>query len=190
MSYLRGFAPWIVYAVLSALGWQWGALAALIAGTASFVADRRNGVTLDAQFLDLGSIVYFACLAGLAFADPTSPIQRFDGPLSSAWLAMIAVASMLLRHPFTEGIARRQVSAEIANGPGFARTNMVITSFWAGGFLFGAVAGTITSALSAGTVIDIARQVLAFAIPMYLTHRYVAGLRREIHKAAPVATAA
>lgn len=179
MSYLRGFAPWIVYAVLSVLGWQWGALAALAVGIVSFVADRRGGVTLDAQFLDIGSIIYFVGLTGLAFADPTSPIQHFDGPLSSVWLALIAIVSMLLRHPFTEGIARRRVSAEVAENPRFLHVNMVVTSFWACGFIFGAIAGTIASALDAGTMVDIARQVIAFAIPLYLTNRYVAGLRRR-----------
>lgn len=187
MSYLRGFAPWIVYAVVSVVGWQWGALAALAVGAASFLVDRRAGVTLDAQFLDLGSIVFFAGLAALAFADPHSPIQNYDGALSSGWLTLLAVVSMAVGHPFTEGIARRRVTADIAADPRFRRTNMVITGFWVGGFLFGAVTGTIAAALDAGTMVDILRQVLAFAIPLYLTNRYVA--RRAAARAAETATA-
>jgi p-aminobenzoyl-glutamate transporter AbgT len=143
------------------------------------LADRRKGTTLDAQLLDLGSIVFFTGLTALTFTDPTSPIQHFDGPLSSAWLALIAIVSLLVRRPFTQGIARHRVTAEIAATPQFAHLNTVITSFWAGGFVFGAVAGTIASVLDAGTMMDVARQVIAFAVPMYLTHRYVARVRRD-----------
>jgi hypothetical protein len=188
MSYLRGFAPWIVYAVVSSIGWQWGALAALLVGIVSFIADRRGGITLDAQFLDIGSLVFFIGLAGLAFADPNSPIQHYDGPLSSGWLALIAIVSMLLRRPFTEGIARRRVTAEVAENPHFLHINMVITSFWAGGFVFSAIVGIITSALGAGTTVDIVRQVVTFAIPLYLTNRYVAGRRRMAAEAAAAKT--
>jgi hypothetical protein len=177
MSYLRGFAPWIVYAVVSAIGWQWGALAALAVGIASLLVDRRGGVTLDAQFLDLGSILFFAGLTALAFADPTSPLRNYDGALSSGWLALLAITSMLAGHPFTEGIARRRVTEEVAANPHFRHINMVITSFWTGGFLFGTIAGVITSALDAGTMLDILRQVIAFAGPLYLTNRYVARVR-------------
>ena len=189
MSYLRGFAPWIAYGVLSVLGWQWGALAALIVGGASFLADRRKGITLDAQLLDLGSIVYFTGLAVLAFADPTSPVKHFDGPLSSAWLALIAIVSLLIRRPFTQGIARRRVTAEVAASPQFARRNMVITSFWAGSFAVGAVVGVIASLLDAGTLVDVVRQVLAFAVPMVLTQRYVARVRRQTASTAPASAA-
>lgn len=184
MSYLRGFAPWIVYAVLSAVGWQWGALAALAVGIASLVTDRRKGITLDAQFLDIASIVFFAGLAALAFSDPGSPLQHYDGALSSAWLALIAIISLAIHRPFTEGIARRRVSAEVAANPRFQHVNMVITSFWTGGFVFGAVTGTIAAALGAGTVVDVVRQVLAFAIPLYLTNRYVTRVRRAAEQAA------
>jgi hypothetical protein len=177
MNYLRGFAPWIVYAVVSVIGWQWGASAALVVGIASLVADRRNGIKLDAQFLDIGSIVFFFGLTVLAFADPNSALQHYDGALSSGWLALLAIVSMAVGHPFTEGIARRQVTAEIATRPLFHHTNMVITSFWTGGFVFGAVSGAIAAALGAGTMVDVVRQVLAFAVPLYLTNRYVARIR-------------
>ncbi|HEX4226538.1 MAG TPA: hypothetical protein VHZ97_29510 [Pseudonocardiaceae bacterium] len=177
MSYLRGFAPWLVYAVVSVIGWQWGALAALLVGIASFIADRRSGIKLDAQFLDIGSIVFFFGLAALAFTDPGSPLQHYDGPLSSGWLALLAIISIAVGHPFTEGIARRQVTAEVAAHPLFRRTNVVITGFWTGGFVFGAVTGVIADALGAGTMVDVLRQVLAFAIPLYLTNRYVARIR-------------
>lgn len=177
MSYLRGFAPWIVYSVVSVIGWQWGALAALAVSVASLIADRRKGFALDAQILDLGSLGYFAVLATIAFADPTSPLHNFDGPLSSAWLALIAITSLLIRRPFTLGIARRRVTPEIAANPAFARLNMVITSFWVGGFVFQAVAGVVAVEMNAGTVVDIARQVIGFAVPMLLTQRYVARVR-------------
>lgn len=177
MSFLRGFAPWIVYSLVSVVGWQWGALAALVVSVVSLIADRRKGLALDAQILDLGSLGYFAVLATIAFVDPTSPLHHFDGPLSSAWLALIAITSLLIRRPFTLGIARRRVTPEIAASAPFARLNMVITSFWASAFVFQAVVGVVVVLANAGTVVDIARQVIGFTVPMLLTNRYVARVR-------------
>ncbi|MDF3293071.1 hypothetical protein [Streptomyces silvisoli] len=177
MSYVRGFAPWIVYALLSAIGWQWGALAALVVAVVSLIADRRKGVALDAQILDFGSLAYFAGLTAFSFADTSSPIQHFDGPLASAWLALIAVISLLVRRPFTQGIARRKVSVELAADPRFVHTNMVITSIWTTAFAASAMVGIAADILNTGTMVDIARQVLGLAIPMYFTHRYVTRIR-------------
>ncbi len=177
MSYVRGFAPWIVYGLLSVIGWQWGALAALVVAVASLVADRRKGITIDAQILDLGSLAYFAGLTALSFADTNSPIQHFDGPLASAWLALIAVTSLLLSRPFTQGIARRRVTAEVAADPKFLHLNMVITSIWTTAFTASALAGLVADLLNAGTTVDIVRQVIGLAVPAYLTQRYVARAR-------------
>ncbi|HEX3780036.1 MAG TPA: hypothetical protein VHX38_10220 [Pseudonocardiaceae bacterium] len=177
MSYVRGFAPWIVYALVSVIGWQWGALAALLVSIASLIADHRKGVAIDAQILDFGSLIYFVGLTAFSFADTHLPVQHFDGPLSSAWLALIAVISLLVRKPFTLGIARRRVSAELAADPRFVHTNMVITGIWTSAFAASAMVGVVVDLLNAGTMVDIARQVLGLLVPIYLTQRYVARLR-------------
>lgn len=44
MSYLRGFIPWIVFAAVSGVGWQWGAAAALAVGLRLLIQDRKQGI--------------------------------------------------------------------------------------------------------------------------------------------------
>jgi hypothetical protein len=178
MSTLRGFAPWIVYAVVSSVGWQWGALAALIVTIASLIVDRRQGVALDAQILGLSSLAFFVALTAFAFADPASPVKNFDGPLSFGFLALVAITSLLIRRPLTLGLARDRVTAEIADGPQFVHINMTITGLLAAAFTVSAVAGTITTAAHAGAFESIAPQVIAFVVPVYLIRRYIARVRR------------
>jgi hypothetical protein len=181
MGYLRGFAPWIVFSVVSMVGWQWGALAALVATLVSIVLNRRAGARLDAQILDLGGLVYFAALTGIAFIDPTSPLQAIGSPLASAWLATIALFSLVIGRPFTLGIARRRVTAEVAANPKFLRVNLVISSFWTAGFAFQAIVGfTVT-----GSLADVARQVIGLAVPLLLTRQYMARIRARQAAAAP-----
>jgi hypothetical protein len=83
MGVVIGFAPWIVYAVVSGVGagWQWAGLAALTVSIASLLRDRLRGVTLDAQVLDLSSLAFFVALTIFAFINPTSPIQNIHTPL-------------------------------------------------------------------------------------------------------------
>jgi hypothetical protein len=93
MSYLRGFVPWIAFAVLSSLGWQWGALAGLVLAVALFVDGRRKGTPLDTQVLEISTMAYFAVLTVFALLAPASPVQHFVGAISMAWLALTAWAA-------------------------------------------------------------------------------------------------
>jgi hypothetical protein len=73
MNYLRGFVPWIAFAVLSGAGWQWGALAGLVLAVALFADGRRKGTPLDSQVLEISTIVYFAVLTAFSFLVPAWP---------------------------------------------------------------------------------------------------------------------
>ncbi|MDF0528892.1 hypothetical protein P0W64_08090 [Tsukamurella sp. 8F] len=186
MSYLRGFLPWIAFSVLSSLvGWQWGALAALAVTTHSLWRDRRAGIEVGAQILDLGGAVFFLVLTVLAFTSPHSPLEAYDGPLSSAWLAVIAVLGLAVGRPFTLAIARRSVPDEVARHPMFLRFNTVVTGFWAAGFGTAAVLGVVCVATGEPEIVRLAVQVAAFVVPAVLTRRYVARARAE--RAVPVA---
>ena len=43
MNYLRGFLPWIAFAVVSTLDWRWAALVALVLA-AGLMIDRKSVV--------------------------------------------------------------------------------------------------------------------------------------------------
>ena len=175
MSYLRGFMPWIIFAVVSLIGWQWGAAAALASSVLLLVSSRRAGV--GAQVLDFGAICYFGALALLAFTDPRSPLQQYDGALSAAWLALIAWASLAVRRPFTLAIARRRTPPQFWNTHQFLRANVIITLVWAISFTCIAVAAFACDAANASIFCRIAYQVAGFGAPAYFTHRYSAQIR-------------
>src|SRR5262245_22390175 len=107
MSYLRTFLPWIAFAVVPSGMWQWGALAALVAAVAVIGQQVRAGAGPDALIIELGSVVFFAVLAVIAFADPHSGIHDYSAALSSGTLAVIAGGSLAIGKPFTLGIAKR-----------------------------------------------------------------------------------
>lgn len=185
MSYVRGFLPWIVLAIASStLGWQWGAVAALAATVGLLVQDRRAG--REAGALELGGAVYFVALAAIAFAAPHSPLEAYDGALSSAWLAVIAGIGLATGRPFTLAVARRSVDAETAGHPLFLHVNMVITGVWAASFAATALLGAACVALGEPEPVRIAAQAFGFAVPAMVTRAYVAriGERRAALAAA------
>ncbi|MEW1862207.1 hypothetical protein AB0399_17840 [Streptomyces sp. NPDC088194] len=177
MSQLRGFLPWIVFAVVSSLAWQWAALLALALGVLSLVKDRRAGVTADAQILEFGTVAYFGALTAVAFADPHSPLRDVAGGLSSAWLALIAAVTLLVRRPFVLGIAKRHTAPEVWTTPLFRRTCTVLTGAWTIGFTLSAVATLACEAAGSGTLPRVIVQVLGFGLPAAFTRSYVKKVR-------------
>lgn len=175
MSYLRGFLPFIGFIAMSHFGWQWGAAAALVTAIVLLVADRRAGASWDTQILAAGSIAFFAVLTPIAFALPHSGIATYCGTMSIGWLALVAWCSIAIGTPFTMGIARRQVSADVWESPTFRRVNVVITAAWASAFTVSAVL-TVVLMNEAGWIRTTA-SVLAFAAPIVFTRIYVARVR-------------
>jgi len=177
VGYLLGFLPWIVFAVVSSFAWQWAALLAWTISVYFVVKNRRAGVRADAQILDFGAIAYFGALAVVAFADANSPLQAYESGLSSAWLALIAAVSLLVRRPFTLGIAKHRTAPEIWRTPAFHHTSTVLTSVWAAGFAFSAIGTLACEATGTGVWLRVVIQALALAVPATFTHRYVKAVR-------------
>lgn len=172
MHYLRGFAPWIVYACLSPLGWQWSALAGLVTGLALIAMNLKAGLAADALVLECSTALFFAALTAVAFAAPHSSVSRYGGALSFAWLAVTAWATLALRRPFTLGIARRTTPREFWHTPQFLRINVVITAVWAAAFTLTALALAACGPAGGGTGLKITFQVLGFVAPAVFTARY------------------
>jgi len=180
MSYLRTFAPWILYAVIagdSTASKQWGALAALAMTVLVVVHQRRRGQNYDALIIEIGSGVFFAALVVLVFAAPHSGLLGYSTALSSAALAVIAWGSLAIRRPFTLGIAKQTTPREAWDQPLFLRVNVIITLVWAISFTLGAVLLAVIVHAGGGVGVRSVAQVAAFVIPMVFTVRYAALVR-------------
>jgi hypothetical protein len=171
--YGRTFLPWIVLAIVSGFDAEAGALAGLATAAVLLIQDRRGGKAWDALILETSTAVYMALLSALALAAPGSAILHYGASLAIGWLAVTAWATLAAGRPFTEGIARRQVSAEIAATELFQRINVVITAAWAAAF-------SVTALVLAGvqhwaphdTALLVACKVAGFTVPAVFTARY------------------
>ncbi|RJO70039.1 hypothetical protein D5S18_29730 [Nocardia panacis] len=177
MSYLRTFAPWVVYALVPDRFWQWGALAALVLSLVEIARRTRAGHRLDALILDAGTALFFVALTVLAFAVPNSPLHAYGAAASNGVLALIAGVSIAVRVPFTLGIAKQTTPREIWDHPIFLRMNYLITAVWTASFALGALALVLLA--HSGAALRIPTQVAAFAIPMIFTIRYVAHMQAK-----------
>jgi hypothetical protein len=182
MSYVFAFAPWIVYAVIPESHWQWGALAALAVTLVLLVRGLAQRRPPSALIVELGSVIFFAGAATLAFADPHTALHPYLPAISHSWLALISWFSLAIRQPWTLGIAKQTTPREVWNQPMFLRTNDIITLAWAISFSVGAVVLGTFGAVGAATGAVVTVQVLSFAIPMTFTFRYVAVVKARVEK--------
>jgi hypothetical protein len=172
MNYLRSFIPWLVFAGVASIGWQWGALAALAVSAGLLVADRAAGLSVESRLLEYGTIVFFAALTALAFALPDSGLREYGGALSTGWLALIAWVSIAVRRPFTLPIARRMAPPEVWETPLFLRINIVITTAWALSFTLTSAAQAIVTTYDLGLAVSLPLQIAGFVLPVRFTAAY------------------
>lgn len=183
MNYLRIFLPWILFAAVSAAGWQWGALTGLVLTVLVLGQNRRAGVPRDAQVIELSMLVFFAVLTVVAFAATGSGLKHWTGVLSLGWLGLVSWTGLAAGRPFTLGIARRQAPREVWETPGFRRINTVITTVWAAAFTVTALVliPLVTADLGSGVTIPV--QIAGFAVPAVFTGRYVERVRARAQAA-------
>jgi hypothetical protein len=122
----------------------------------------------------------------IALAAPHSGLHHWTPALSAGVLAVVAIASLVIRKPFTLAIAKRTVPEQFWTTPLFQHSNTVITSAWAIGF----TASSILCALlinhdRTSTTPVVIVQIAAFVLPMLFTRLY-----SEKVKAAGAAAAA
>lgn len=175
MSYLRAFAPWIAFAIIPGAQWKWAALFALVVSIVETGRKTRGGLPLDAQIMELGTAVYFAGLTALAFADPSTALHAYVSAMAEGALALIALGSLIVRRPFTLGLARQSMPREAWDNPLFLRVNVIISAVWAAAFTAGCLALVALAHSSAAG--RIAVQSAAFAVPLVFTIRYVEHVR-------------
>jgi hypothetical protein len=173
LYYVRTFLPWILLAVVSGWNDQAGAAAGLAAALLLLVQDLRKGHRLDSLILELSTIVFMALLTALSFAAPGSSLLDYGASMAIGWLALTAWGTVLAGRPFTEGVGRRGVSAEIAATDLFKRITTVIAIVWAISFtVMAAVLAYVQHAAPDDTALLVAVKVAGFTVPIVFTARY------------------
>jgi hypothetical protein len=171
MSILLGFLPFIVFALLTSLSIS---LAIWVAFAISFaLAIRDFASTKTIRLLDGGGMILFGALALVAgFVAPSlsMPASRF---IIDVGLLLIALASMIMRNPFTLQYAREQVAQEFWGDPRFVRANYVVTAIWALAFAVMATADAIATFTRGFPLpLDIAGGMGVLAIAIFITARH------------------
>src|SRR6185437_7960439 len=133
MNLVVGFAPFILFALLSRLSVD---LALWVAFAAAFVVTIRDFVESPSlRLLDAGSLVLFALLAlGRGFLDPSLSLSMVHFIAELALFVLLG-GSVLLRHPFSIDYAR--LDPREAGWPPalFRKVNYLVSSIWAAAFL-------------------------------------------------------
>ncbi|MFC5179853.1 hypothetical protein [Actinomadura harenae] len=167
------FLPWIILAVVSGFNAQAGAAAGLVAALVLLAADLRRGRRWDALLLEISTAVFLAGFTVLVVALPHAAIVHYGASLSIGWLGLTAWGTIAAGIPFTEGIARRQVSEEIAATALFHRIAVVLTSVWAAAFTVSAtILGLVQHLAPHQTGLLIAVKVACFTVPALFTRWY------------------
>jgi hypothetical protein len=148
-SPLAGLAPWILMAVVNGPGrLEEAATAALGLSLLTLWVGTRRGVPV--HLLEAFTVGYFGVLAALGLVAPASTIewlQMWAGEVSNIALAVFAIVTLAIRRPFTLAYAKGTAPPEYWDSPLFLRINYVISSVWAGVFLFSALLGAYADAV-------------------------------------------
>jgi hypothetical protein len=142
MNMLKNFAAWITFLIVTGVGdWRLGLAAGLVVQIVVIATSRPVRI----EVLNGAMLAFFAVALALAIARPQSGIEEYIGAISTAWLGLVSLVSLLVGQPFTLAIARAEVSPEVAQTRGFITTNQIITAVWTAYF-------ALTAAISAVAV--------------------------------------
>jgi hypothetical protein len=179
LGYVKSFLPWIAFAILSTDDqYRMAAIVGFAVAVLLLILDRRRGKAWDALIIEISSAVFFGLLTLAAVVISPAPLGAYGPAVSIGWLALTAWGSLAVRRPFTLGIARTMVPAEVHGSPLFYRTNAVITSVWAGAFTINTVLlAVLLTVAPHATVALIAVKIGGFVVPAVFTVRYSNAVR-------------
>lgn len=181
MNLVVGFAPFILFAVLSRLSAD---LALWMAFAAAFVVTIRDFVeSPSVRLLDAALLVLFAVLAlGRGFLDPGLSLSmvRFIAELA---LFLTLGGSVVFGRPFSVDYARRD-PREAGWPPAlFRKVNYLVSCIWTAAFLAMAVAdGAVAFTPHLALYGSIAVSVIVLAAAVTFTLRYPARTARKLLK--------
>jgi hypothetical protein len=144
-----GFVPWIAFWVVGGSAtWETGTLAALLAAilvTVLSISPLRPRPELSRlKLLDVATVAFFALLSLAALVTSRhalGDLDRYSQAISSGALGLIALGSVVFRHPFTIDYAKQKAPPEVWPTAAFKRINRVLSSVWAAIFLICALLG-------------------------------------------------
>lgn len=176
MGVLLGFAPFIVFALMTSVSLSLALWAAFSTAFVITIRDFVQSPTL--RVLDAGSTVLFGLLAlWYGFIEPGLPIQMARLVVDGGLLA-IAIFSLVNRAPFTLEYAREQVPEAVWGSPEFLRTNYIITGVWTVAFaVMTAADATASYHKILPSSLDAAAGLAAMAAAIVFTARYPAYVR-------------
>jgi hypothetical protein len=183
-TYLRTFAPWLAYAVVSSVaGWQVGMITALVVAVTTSAEALRDGT---ADVLRKGTIGFFVVMTVVSIAAPHSGLHQFVPALSLATMGVLAIWSVATGDPFTLTFARQMTSPEQWEHPLFHRTNMVISTVFAASFVVDAAACAVVLAINppAAHVWIVVLNIVGLVVPLRFSRSYPARVRANALAAA------
>ncbi|HVV27903.1 MAG TPA: hypothetical protein VHC40_08040 [Rhizomicrobium sp.] len=180
MNLAVGFAPFILFALLSRLSAD---LALWAAFAAAFVVTIRDFVESPSlRLLDAGSLVLFALLSlWRGFVDPNLPLAgvRFIAELA---LFVLLAAALAVRRPFSIDYARLDPRESGWPEDLFRRVNYLVSGVWVTAF---AVMTAADAAVLFGPRLplwsSIAVSIMALAAAVTFTLRYPALAARRLN---------
>jgi hypothetical protein len=168
MTLLLGFAPFILFAVLSRLSAD---LALWLAFAAAFVVTIRDFVESPSlRLLDGASLALFGLLAlwrGFVAPELALPAVR---AFADAVLCLVILFSLLRRRPFSMPYIARD--AKDWPAPLFLRVNRMVSLAWGLAFAAMALADGAVTFLAASFYVGIAANVVAIGLAVTFTLRY------------------
>jgi hypothetical protein len=130
MGILLGFAPFVVFAVLSrfvaASISLWAA-----AGVSAVLILRQKMRGFSMKILEIGTFLLFAVLGIYAEVKGSARDIPMVRTVVDGGLFLIILLSMIVRRPFTLQYAREQVPVSVQSSPTFIKTNYILTAVWA-----------------------------------------------------------
>ncbi|MEI8081094.1 MAG: acyl-CoA thioesterase/bile acid-CoA:amino acid N-acyltransferase family protein [Actinomycetes bacterium] len=132
LGFFAGFAPWIVYWILS------GSTSFETAVTIAFVLALLSNVLTylrsksfaSLKVLEIGTAVAFAVLAIVGLLAGQEFVARWIQALGNGALMLIMFVSVMINKPFTLQYARDAVPREMWDKPGFLAVNKFMTWMW------------------------------------------------------------
>jgi len=170
MTLILGFAPFILFSILSRLS----ADLALWTGFAvAFVVTIRDFVERPVlRLLDGASLGLFAFLAlGRGFVAPELPLAAVRTILDAG--LTLAIAFSLLRHqPFSMEYASGETQGRVWPLPAFLRVNYVISTTWLMAFVAMTLADAAVTFVPLPLYVGVGVSVVALGLAATLTLRY------------------
>jgi len=123
-----GFAVWVVYGILYALG-HWTAAAVAGLGIMLAIVGRENR-TANVKIIDLTSLGFFVLALIMLSTVGGQVFNRYHIILVWGVFAVVTWATILVGFPFTLQLARESARREVWSEPLFHRVHLRLTTVW------------------------------------------------------------